>query len=184
MSKFPVLETKRLILRPASVTLSRAALAFYRRNLADLQPVEPTHGPDFLTLGTQMDMMRHDARMARRLEGVRYWMFRKENPKTAVGCVCLNSVVYGAFRSGVLAYKVDKDLRRQGLAREALLAVVELAFYGLDLHRLEANIMPRNTASLALARSCGFREEGLSPRYLQICGVWEDHIHMVRLNEE
>ena len=36
----------------------------------------------------------------------------------------------------------------------------------------------------ALARKCGFSEEGRSPRYIRINGVWEDHIHMVRLNEE
>ena len=27
------------------------------------------------------------------------------------------------------------------------------------------------------------RPEGLARRYLRINGVWEDHIHMVRLNE-
>ena len=84
----------------------------------------------------------------------------------------------------VSPYKMDKDLLRQGYASEAVLAVVELAFRGLNLHRIEANILPRNAASLALARKCGFREEGLSPKYLRINGVWEDHIHMVRLNEE
>ncbi len=184
MSKFPVLETNRLILRPAAVSLTAAALDFYRRNARALQPVEPTHGEDFLTFRTQLDMMRHDAAMARRLAGVRYWMFLKDDPKRAIGCVCLSNVVYGAFRSGTLAYKVDKDLRRQGYAKEALLAVVEVAFRGLSLHRLEANIMPRNQASLALAKSCGFQQEGLSPRYLQICDVWEDHVRMVLLNRD
>ena len=29
-----------------------------------------------------------------------------------------------------------------------------------------------------------FTEEGLARRYLNINGVWEDHIHMVKLNEE
>ena len=63
-------------------------------------------------------------------------------------------------------------------------AAVELAFHGLNLHRVEASIMPRNAASLALARRCGFVEVGRSPRYICINGVWEDHIHMARLNEE
>ena len=61
-------------------------------------------------------------------------------------------------------------------------AVVEFAFRGLQLHRMEANILPRNAASLALAKKCGFSEEGRSPEYLSINGVWEAHIHMVRLN--
>ena len=34
------------------------------------------------------------------------------------------------------------------------------------------------------AEKAGFVREGLSRRYLNINGVWEDHIHMVRLNED
>ncbi len=182
MSKFPVLETGRMILRPAAMGLTGAALDFYTRNREALQPVEPTHGPDFCTRKVQRQMMAADVRMARKLAGVRYWMFLKSDPGRAVGCVCLNNIVYGAFRSCHLAYKVDKDLRRRGYGAEGVEAVVELAFRGLQLHRIEANIMPRNAPSLALARRCGFVEEGLALRYLQINGRWEDHVHMVRLN--
>ena len=39
-------------------------------------------------------------------------------------------------------------------------------------------------ASLRAAEKAGYRPEGLARRYLNINGVWEDHIHMVKLNEE
>ena len=38
--------------------------------------------------------------------------------------------------------------------------------------------------SLRAAEEAGYRPEGLARRYLNINGVWEDHIHMVKLNEE
>jgi ribosomal-protein-alanine N-acetyltransferase len=60
---------------------------------------------------------------------------------------------------------------------------VDIAFMELNLHRLEANIMPRNKASLKVVEKLGFHHEGLARRYLHINGQWEDHIHMVKLNE-
>ncbi len=45
---------------------------------------------------------------------------------------------------------------------EALLKMIDYAFTTLDLHRIEANIMPRNIPSLNLVRKLGFKEEGLA----------------------
>ena len=184
MKHLPQLYTSRLILRPAHPRLAKAAADYYARNREFLTPFEPSFPEGFCTVGYQKALMRQDCRAAKENRGLRYWVFRKDDPDTAIGCVALNNIILGAFRSCFLAYKMDKDLLRQGYASEAVLAVVELAFQGLNLHRIEANILPRNAASLALARKCGFQEEGLSPKYLCINGVWEDHIHMVRLNEE
>ncbi len=58
---------------------------------------------------------------------------------------------------------------------EGMELLLRHAFNTLRLHRLEANIQPRNTASIALARRAGFRLEGYSPRYLKIGGRWRDH---------
>jgi ribosomal-protein-alanine N-acetyltransferase len=40
---------------------------------------------------------------------------------------------------------------------------------------VEANIIPRNAASIGLVKKLGFRYEGTAERYLRIAGVWEDH---------
>ena len=45
--------------------------------------------------------------------------------------------------------------------QEALQALLAFAFTDLDLHRLEADIDPRNAASKAALVRLGFQEEGL-----------------------
>ena len=56
------------------------------------------------------------------------------------------------------------------------------AFSELGQHRIEGNVMPRNLPSRRVLEKCGFENEGLSKYYLKINGIWEDHIHMVKLN--
>lgn len=182
--RLPQLSTDRLILRPASPALAKYTLEFYRRNARSLQEVEPTFPEDFLTPGFQRSMLRQDRQNAARGVGLRYWAFLRDDPEKIVGCAALNNIVWGAMRSGFIAYKIDRDLRGQGFGSELVNALTVLAFRGLGLHRLQADIMPRNAASLALARRCGFHEEGRSPAYIRINGAWEEHIHMVKLNEE
>lgn len=92
-----------------------------------------------------------------------------------VGVINLSNVVMGAFRSGYLGYYAFEPHAGRGLMLKGMRAMVRHAFGTLGLHRLEANIQPGNAASLALARACGFRREGFSPRYLKIAGRWRDH---------
>jgi [ribosomal protein S5]-alanine N-acetyltransferase len=91
------------------------------------------------------------------------------------GVFTISQIVRGAFQSAYLGYYGSARFARQGYMREAMGLVLDHAFSVLRLHRLEANIQPGNTASIALARGSGFRLEGYSPRYLLIGGQWRDH---------
>lgn len=48
--------------------------------------------------------------------------------------------------------------------------------------RIEANVIPRNKAALRALEKNHFRNKGISKYYTNINGVWEDHIHMVKIN--
>ena len=176
------LETRRLLLLPAHPRLARAALEYYTRNRDWLQPWEPAYPPDLCTLACQKKRMRWDRDMARRGEGIRFWLARKEDPGTLIGTVCLSGVLRGSVSSCYVGYKLDRELLCRGYMTEALNAAVEFAFHGLGLHRVEADIMPRNAPSLALAKKCGFAEEGLARQFLAVNGVWEDHLRLARLD--
>jgi [ribosomal protein S5]-alanine N-acetyltransferase len=92
-----------------------------------------------------------------------------------VGYVNINNIVRGALRSGQLGYAGFASHAGRGLMTAGLAAVITDAFASLGLHRLEANIQPDNSRSIALVRRLGFGREGLSPRYLMIDGDWRDH---------
>jgi [ribosomal protein S5]-alanine N-acetyltransferase len=91
------------------------------------------------------------------------------------GVLIVSQIVRGAFQSAYLGYYAHQRYANRGYMREAMRQTVDHAFGSLALHRLEANIQPANRASIALARSAGFRLEGFSPRYLLIGGQWRDH---------
>ena len=121
------------------------------------------------------------ARHLARFDSVAHHGFVVEADGQLAGAINLTNIVRGAFCSGYLGYYAFAGFEGRGLMTAGLNAVVRHAFTTLGLHRVEANIQPRNLASIALARRCGFQLEGYSPRYLKIGGRWRDHERWARL---
>jgi ribosomal-protein-alanine N-acetyltransferase len=116
---------------------------------------------------------------------VRFYLFRQTQPAgPIIGDLHFSSIVRGAFQSCFVGYKMDEGAANQGYMTEALRRGAEFTFKDLRLHRLEANIMPRNLPSRRVVTKLGFVEEGLSHNYLKINGVWEDHLHYAMLNPD
>jgi [ribosomal protein S5]-alanine N-acetyltransferase len=92
-----------------------------------------------------------------------------------VGFLNVSEIVRGSFKSAFLGYGGVAGFAGQGYMTEALQLVLREAFTRIGLHRLEANIQPGNTPSIALVKRCGFELEGFSPRYLKVGGRWRDH---------
>jgi len=92
-----------------------------------------------------------------------------------VGVVNVSEIVRGPFQSAYLGYYGFARHQRRGYMTAALTAVVSASFSKHRLHRLEANIQPANSSSIALVKRLGFRKEGYSKRYLRIGGQWCDH---------
>jgi ribosomal-protein-alanine N-acetyltransferase len=102
--------------------------------------------------------------------------------------VNLNNIVRGVFQSADMGWRVSAEFTRRGLGVEAVSAMLDLAFAapprGLGLHRVQANVIPANAASLRLAEKVGFRREGLAKRMLCIAGAWQDHVMFAKLADE
>ncbi len=101
-----------------------------------------------------------------------------------MGQVSLSQIFRGPFQNAIMGYWLGKRFAGRGYMTETLILALDMAFGPMKLHRVEANLMPRNASSRALAKRVGMRFEGLATRYLQIGGVWEDHEHWAMTAEE
>ncbi len=103
---------------------------------------------------------------------------------TLIGEVSLGSVLRGPFQSGFIGYWIGSEHAGRGYIPEGVALIVRYGFEELGLHRMEAVIVPRNERSRRVVEKLGFREEGTAARFLQIQGVWEDHLRYAITREE
>jgi ribosomal-protein-alanine N-acetyltransferase len=155
--------------------------AVRRANAAWLEPWDATSpDPDapartFAELVAQYDA---DARSGRALP------FAIEVEGRFVGQMTIGSIVLGSFRSCFAGYWVSRAVAGRMVTPTALALAADHAVGTLGLHRVEVNIRPENTASLAVVRKLGFRSEGLRPHYLHIAGAWRDHLSFALTTED
>ena len=92
-----------------------------------------------------------------------------------VGQMVLFGISYGSLLSFSAGYWVDESVAGRGIAPTALAMAGDHALGTMGLHRMEVNIRPENTNSLAVVRKLGLRDEGIRAAYLHIDGKWRDH---------
>lgn len=101
-----------------------------------------------------------------------------------VGELTLSSIQRGPFQSASIGYWIDRDWAGQSLVPEAVVVTLRFAFEMLGLHRAEVSIIPRNQASRRVVEKLNLRLEGVSERFLEIDGQWEDHVRYAMTSEE
>ncbi len=177
--------TDRLRLKVIGPDFAGQSLDYYARNRAFLIEWNPTPAAEFYTLPYHQERLRVELGLMKEGRLARFWLFRREDAgfTTAIGNIAFNNIVRGAFQSCHLGYQLDEREVNQGFMTEALRRAIAFAFDEMQLHRIEANVMPRNLRSRRVLEKLGFMEEGLARQYLKINRVWEDHIHYVMLND-
>ena len=159
-------------------------LRFYKENAAALKEFEPLRSAEFYTLGYHKRQFCRDRKDMKKLRYLSFVISKKEEPRRIIGYINVSDIIFGVFDSCRVGYKIDKNERNKGYMQEALKKVADLLFNELGLHRIEANVMPRNAPSIKLLRNLGFKEEGYSEKYLRIDGKWQDHIHFALINDK
>lgn len=144
------------------------------------QRADPRHDP---WRSREAFAMRCSQRERERHNGVSYGFGLFVGEQFA-GEVNINSVLRGAFQSATIGYWIDRRFAGHRYVPEGVAVALCFAFEVVDLHRIEICIVPRNTRSHRVVEVIGLRHEGLATRFLEINGVWEDHVRYAITTEE
>jgi ribosomal-protein-alanine N-acetyltransferase len=162
----------RVTLRLPGPSDEAAFVELRRASRAHLEPWEPAP-PD-----------GHDpwgpAEFARYLDALRAtqrkrWLVWRREDDALLGACSVTGIQRGVLQSAALDYWIGAPFARQGYMSEALALLLHEAFGPLELHRVEALVLPTNEPSRRLLARLGFRYEGVSMSLVHVRGAWRDH---------
>lgn len=183
MDLAPRLQTTRTRIRLAEETDAPELLRYRVANRAHLAPWEPLREASFCTLAHCLQSIAEGRGHARLDRGYPLLVFDRDE-REILASFTLANVVRGPFQACYLGYGAAAHVQGRGIMHEALQAGLDWAFGELGLHRVMANHLPRNERSARLLARLGFEREGYAKRYLQIAGVWEDHVLTARVRPD
>ena len=176
---------RRVLLRPLGVADFAAWSEVRTRSGEWLLRWEPRRLPGQPDVTTDRDAfsVRCSARERERQLGTGYGFGIFVEGRFA-GEINLSSIQRGPFQSAYVGYWIDAAEAGHGYTPEALVVLARFAFDDLRLHRIQISIIPRNSASRRVVEKLKIRDEGIAERYLEINGVWEDHVRYAITSEE
>jgi ribosomal-protein-alanine N-acetyltransferase len=162
-SRYPILETQRLLLREItpedalalSVLLSDEETVKY---LVDL-PRQWTDPVGVLNIMNFIQQSYHEKTAMR-------WAITFKQNNILIGTCGFHRYDPANFRAEV-GYDLYRAHWRQGIMEEAMRRLLAFCFEELDLHRIEAEVIEGNVASACLLAKLGFQQEG----------VWRERVY-------
>lgn len=169
-------ETDRLILKILEPTEAAAVLRFYLDNKELFEQSEPDREEGFYTTEHQHAILTAEYNMAIQGTLCRFWLYRKSDPTEIIGTVSIREIKRLYRQSCLIGYKLGEKYFHQGYATEALREIIRIVFDELRLHRITAQVMTDNDASIRLMERLGFVNEGIERKVFFLNGKWTDHI--------
>lgn len=180
-------DTKRLYMEILSENAASQVLQFYLDNREIFEQYEIDRPKNFYTEPYQRTILRSEYNLAVRQSLVRYWIFEKgedgESPRRTArgqcgkiaGTFSFYNIRRSAYQSCELGYKFNQEMWGRGYAQESLERGIKIVFEELQIHRIEALVMPGNQRSIRVLEKLGFQSEGIRRQNVNLHGIWQDH---------
>ncbi|MEM1042802.1 MAG: GNAT family N-acetyltransferase [Bacteroidota bacterium] len=166
----PTLDTERLRLRHPRPADAEAVLAIF----GDIRAMRYWSHEPLEDLGAaQRYLAEIDTGFAERV--LFQWAITEPDPDQLIGTVTLTAWDR-TNRHAEVGFVLAPAQWGTGYASEAVRAVLGFGFGRMDLHRIEAELDPRNGGSERLLRRLGFRREGLLRQRWYLYNEWCDSL--------
>lgn len=149
-----VLATARLTLRALDETDAPGLFGVF----SDPRVMRYWSSPPWDTEARAHEMIGQDRKAMRRGDYVRLGVETRES-REFIG-TCTLFALAAQCRRAELGYALHSAWWGRGYMHEALTALLAFGFDELDLNRVEADVDPRNLASVRILERLGFRKEG------------------------
>ncbi|UOQ42823.1 GNAT family N-acetyltransferase [Halobacillus salinarum] len=179
---FP-LKGERVYLCPFEVHDASSRLELQRDNREFFETYSMMRSEDYYTYEKQRELINQFAEEMKRDNEYHFGIFTSIDEKL-VGTINLFQVIRGSLQSAFIGYFISKKHNGLGYATEAVKLIVDYSFNQLELHRIEAGVIPQNTASIRVLEKAGFHKEGISRKNVKINGRWEDHQVLALINPD
>jgi len=165
---FPVLETNRLLLRRIEKDDAYDLFTY----LSDEEVMKHYGTKPFQTVEEAVRAISRYDSLFNEKRGMRWGITLKGDNKVIGSCVFYNMVTEH-YRADI-GFVLSRDFWGQGIAQEALKAVIKYGLENLNINRIEAVIEPANIPSQKLVERVGFLREGLLRSYEYFDGKFDD----------
>ncbi len=177
LQNFPLLQTKRLLLREIVPEDASAVFAFRS------DPEVQRYNGGVLTHLDQASDLIAQLAAGYGQQTMLEWGVTLQGDDTVLG-------IFGyanwsqLHRHAEIGYCLARAYWRQGIAWEALQAIIAFGFEGMDLNRIFAYPLVKNSASLRLLEKLGFQQEGVRREELWVDGAFHDEALFALLRRE
>ncbi|WP_046173505.1 GNAT family N-acetyltransferase [Domibacillus indicus] len=168
VNSFPLLETKRLVLRKVTKEDANSILNY----LSDEEVVKYYGLEPFKSLSDAFEEISWYQSIQNNKTGIRWGITLKEQG-AVIGSCGFHHIVSQHFRTEI-GFELNKEQWGKGIAVEAVEAIISYGFEHMNFQRIEALIEPPNLSSQKTVEKLGFIREGLLRNYEFTRGKFDD----------
>lgn len=177
-----IYESERLIIKVLDKNYAPMVLDFLSENRDIFEPYEAEKPPNYYTAKYQSVTLRLEYNSFLKGNYARFYVFTKEEPDKIIGTVSFGHMHKFPFFSTSIGYKFSKTAFGNGYATEAVSCTASAIFKDAGFHRIEAYVLPDNTASIKLLKRVGFEYEGIARSSICVRGDYKDHLQFSLIN--